>query len=677
MRKLVTRTTRYAAYGAGAVLALLVAAALLVPAFLDTPAVERELKAKLSQALHGEIAWEKLSIRLLPSPRGSLSKVRAEIPGIASVRAEQVDAHLRLLPLLRGRAEIASVSLSKPEISLEMALSPAAKEEPRDTARQDPVEGYRGVVEAIRGFAPDAVLDIEDAGLDLRIAGMPPLRVRELDLHARTGSEGIEVELTAQGDAWGRFKLTAKADFADLSGAAQLEVTDLKPQAWLDRFLAGSPLGVALPAASLRAGARTDGKTSLECDLDLRAASVEMLRAAERVQVPDVMVTGKVAANNREITLRLNGAQLGASTLAGGSVRYGLEDRSLASTAEFDLDLAQVMDASRRLVPENAAKALARLQSISGRAQGRAKFEMRRSAWNALVDIRKSDSFAAMEGLPGPLQLAGGTVTITRETVSIERADVAMLDARAVASAKIKYGRNLQIEGAVSEGSLGENFLAEVGKAAGLPPHLVLKTPIRIAVGRAGWSPNQPLDLAATAAFDAGPSLEVELSWTPGTLDLRRAAIKDARSDATLALRVKKGLLEGRFSGSLQSTSIGAMLKSATVPAGGASGDLRFRVDLAHPARFSVSGKLGGESVDLSWLLDRPVMIERVDLQADSEKLRIREAAVNWAGQHFALRGELARAADSAPIIDAQLESPGVVIDALLKRNGEKQAAPG
>lgn len=673
MRKLVPRAARYAAYGAGALLVAVVAAALLVPAFLDTPAVERELKGKLSQALRGEIAWEKLSIRLLPSPRGSLSKVRAEIPGVVSVRAEQVDAHLRLLPLLHGRAEIASVSLSKPEISLDIAPpSPAPKEEAGRA--QSPVEGYRGAVAAIRSFAPEAVLDIEDAGVDVRVVGMAPLRVRALDLHASTGSEGIEVELTAEGDAWSRFKLSGSVAFADLAGSAQLEVSDLKPQPWLDRFLAKSPVGVALAAASVRANARTDGKTNLECSFDLRAASVELRRAAERIQVPDVTVGGKVAADNRQIMLSLSGAQLGASKLAGGSLRYALRDNSIASSADFDLDLPQVMDASRRLVPDEAAKALAAF-AVSGRAQGRATFEMR-AAWNARVDIRKSDSSVTMEDLPGPVRLAAAAVNITGDTVRIDRADVAMLDGRAIASATIGYGKGLRIEGTVPDGSVGEKLLAWLWKTAGSPPQVTLKTPIRIAVQRAAWSPKQPLDVAATGSFDAGPSVAAELGWTPGTLELRRAAIKDARSDATLALRVKKGLLEGRFSGSLQSASIGAMLKSAQPPTGGASGDMRFRVDLDHPERFSVVGKLTGKSVDLSWLLGRAVTIDRVDLAADGTTLRIREATVNWAGQHFALRGELARASDGAPIIDAQLESPGVVIDELLKGSGGKQDAP-
>jgi hypothetical protein len=222
---------------------------------------------------------------------------------------------------------------------------------------------------------------------------------------------------------------------------------------------------------------------------------------------------------------------------------------------------------------------------------------------------------------------------------------------------------------------VGEKLLAWVWKRADAPPHLVLKTPVAVAVQRVAWSPGQPLELTATASFDAGPSVAVELGWTPEVLDIRRAEIKDTKSDAVIALHLEKRLLQGRFSGSLQSASIGTALKKATVPGGGWSGDLGVRFDLDHPEQFSATGKLTGEAIDLAWLLEHAVTIERADIEADGQKLRIRQASVNWAKQRFALRGELARAADGAPIIDAQIDSPGVVVDALLHGSEAKVPA--
>jgi hypothetical protein len=670
------RALRYAAYCAAALVVLLVAAALAVPAFLDTPAVERELKAKLSQLVQGEVAWEKLSIRLLPSPRGSLSKVTVEIPGVASVRAESVDARLRLLPLLRGNAEIASVNLEKPSIRLRVAASePSESAKPKE-AGATPVESYRSAVEAIRRFAPEASLDIEDGETDVEVAGMPPIRVRALQLRARSDDDGLSLELSASSDAWKQLKATVKIGFSDFSGEVKAEVTEAKPQPWLDRLLEASPVKVALGGATLRLEGRSDGKTKLETRLELRAQTVDLLQGSEPVQVPAVAVAVRVVATADEIAVRLDSADLGPSRLTGGNLRYALKAGSIASAADFDLDLSQMLDATRRLLPGDSAKALARFEPVAGRVQGRASFDLGRSQWSAVVDIRKSDASVGMDGLPGPMKLASGSVRVTRDAVRIDRADLSLLDARALASLTIGTGKALRIGGAVPEGSVGEEFLAWIGKRAGVPPRIALKTPIKVAVQRAAWSPGQPLDLAATAAFEGGPGVEVELAWSPVLLDLRRAAIKDAKSDASLALRVEKGLAQGRFSGTLQSASIGAALKGATLPSGGVSGDLRFRVDLAHPERATATGKLEGDSVNLAWLLGRPVTIDHVDVQADGQKLQIREASVVWAQQRFALKGELARAADGAPVIDAQLTSAGVVVDALLPAKGAKEPEP-
>jgi AsmA-like protein len=671
-RSRLIRAARYAAYAAFATVALALVAALVVPAFLDTKQVGAELEAKLSQAVHGEVVWEKLEIRLLPSPRGALAKVRVEIPGTASLRAEAADAHLRLLPLLRGRAEIASVSLSKPEIRLEVVPSPKAGKKPGQEAQtSDPIGSYRSAIEAVRRFAPQAVLDVEDGDLDVRVPGLPPARLRKLQVHAETGNKGLEVELTAESEYWSGLKLSAQVAFSDASGTASLKVAEARPQVWLDHFLSSFPVGVALPAASLRAEARTDGKVKLECDFDLGAASVEILRAGERLQLPDVALAGRVAASAQEIAVRLKTARLGAGRLAEGSLRYSLKDKSLAGLAEFDLDLAQAMEGTRRLAAQEAGAALSIFDPVTGRARGQVKVNVKRSGWNVAIEIAQSDSSIGIKGAPGPVRLARASMELGRDAARVDRADLSMLDARSLGSATIALRDRVRIEAAVSEGSVGEEVLAWIWKAAELPPHLALKAPVQVAVQRAAWSPKQPLDLEATARFDAGPSIAVELGWMPGALDVRRAAVKDARSDAVIALREKGSLLEGKFSGSLQSASLAAALKGGKLPSGGASGDLRFTFDRRHPDRISADGKLKGEAIDLEWLVRRPVKIDNIDLQAGGGSLRIREAAVNWAEQRLRLRGEVRRGADG-PVIDAQLDSPGVVLDALLRPSAEE-----
>ena len=667
-----SKAARYFAYGAAGAIAAVVAAALIIPAFLDLSALEAQIQRKLSEAVHGEVAWDALQVRLLPSPRGSLRGLRLDVPGLASVRVDEADTRLRLLPLFRGRAEITSISVRRPDIRIEIAARGPAKA--GKEAAADPMLGYRSamgtVLDAIRKFAPDTLLEIDEGIVNIGAPDLPPIRLSGLALRARSDSTGMDLEASTASNYWSRLKLSARIELADLSAVASLDTADIKLQEWLDRYLPKSPVGVAVPAASLRAQFRTDGKTSFDGRLDASAAIVEFLSAGKRVRLESVAIKGEATAGVDEIQIRMSDTQLGASKLSRGSLRYSQKSGEASGSVAFELDLPQVMDAVRRLLPEENRDALEVIQSVAGVARGDSRFAFGRKDWSAVIDIQKSDASVQMRNLPGPVNLAGASVTVGPNAVKLDRAALSMLDADAIASATIAYGKELRVEGTVSEGKAGEKFLAWVWQIAGLPPHLALKTPIRVAARRIAWSPKPGLDVDATAAFEAGPAVSIDLNWMPEALDIRRAALKDARSDAAIALRTKGRAVEGSVSGSLSSASIESMLKSAKLPSGSASGNLLIAFDRDHPGRGSAKGNLKGENIDLAWLLRRPVKIERIDLAADGASLRVREASVNWAGQRAALRGEVKRGAGGG-VIDAQIDSPGIVVDALLPPRDE------
>jgi hypothetical protein len=115
----------------------------------------------------------------------------------------------------------------------------------------------------------------------------------------------------------------------------------------------------------------------------------------------------------------------------------------------------------------------------------------------------------------------------------------------------------------------------------------------------------------------------------------------------------------------LNSRTIGALLKSAAAPAGAVNGNLRFSYDRNNPRAIAAEGKLQGEGIDLTWLAGKPAKLERLDLAADAAGLHVAEATLDWAGQRATLRGETKRTAEG-PVFDATIDSPGIVVDALL-----------
>lgn len=745
------RILRIAAWTAGALAVIIVAGALALPALLDRPGMAAQIQAKLSSAIKGDVRWTDFDVRILPFPRGELRGLRVETTA-ATLSADEVDVALRLWPLIMGRAEITSLELARPVLRLTVVPAAAVPQEAR-LEQPDTLKAYRetmgAIVDALREFAPDTEVRVDGAEFVISVEGLPPLDFRNVMLHARTAARGVELQASAASRYWTSMKLAGEIRYDDLSSRADLRLTRVQGQAWLDWLLRSSGWRAAVPDVDLAARFSADASKALELELEGSAPTLTLSRGEQRFAASPIVLKGRVLFHATDIGVQLSRLGIGQSSLSAGSLRYSQADGSLAADAGFDLALAQLAGYAAVLAPAP----MARLDSASGALRGRATFSLKESDWRASARIEKSDAALQPKALPGPLRIARATVeadprgirvdgaalsapagelglsgvryafkdgsaaaTIDYDldvartlelaraalpeekraaidalqfpagrargsvkagwrakALAIENATLEVLDSKAAASARLTgFDRDLRVQGTLSGATLGPQLIDWAWRAAALPQNLAPQ-PLRLAAQGFAWGPKQALQLNAAAQFERGPALTADLAWSPQALELRRATIKDGRSDVTLALRSRGKELSGRYAGTLDSRSIAAMLKSAAAPAGAIQGTLEFTVDREQPRRSAVDGVLKGQNVDLSWLAGQPARLERLDLASDATGLRVNEATVDWAGQRATLRGA-GRRTDAGPVIDAEIDSPGLVIDALLpKEKTEKE----
>jgi uncharacterized protein involved in outer membrane biogenesis len=773
----VRRIARYCAYAVGVLLLVVLAAALLLPQLLDRPGIAAQLQAKLSSAVDGEVRWDVFRVRILPSPHGSLQGLKVKTEAM-TLTADEVTVALRLWPLFHGRAEVASVTLKRPRYEITLVPAASVPEEAQLAPAQDPLESYRSVMRALadhlQEFTPDTVVAVDNAAVQVNIEGIPPLEFSDLSLRARTAREGVELDGTAKSRYWTQLKLAGRMRYADLSSTAEVHLSRVQGQAWLDWLLTSSGISVAIPDVDLDVRFAGDAAKALELDVNGSAKTLTLARDKKSLVAAPIVLKAKIAVDATEVAVHVERLAAGATSIGGGVLRYSPKDGIDAREVGLHVDLAQVLGYGRELVPQaleridtasgalkgraqgawngdkwrlaiaveqadaavqvkdlpgpfrlesaaaevdplgvrggnvrvsmpagsvrvtNAryafkdgaaaangeldldmaqALALARtalpdgiVESAGGRLRASASGEFKGKSWTATAKIAQSDAQVKLNALPAALTLSQAGVRATPKAIIVDGAAVKLLDANATASATISdYTGDLRVKASAGEATIGPQLLEWVWHTAALPANLALNTPVRVVVPRFGWSPDGSLEVDAQARFAAGPQVAVELIKSAEGLDVRHVQVKDGRSDASVSLQLRGGRLSGRYSGTLDSRTVAAMLKSATAPAGAVSGDLRFAYDPADPRRTTAEGNLKGEHVDLSWAAGVPAEIERLDLSADGSAVRIAEASVQWAGQRASLRGEVKRGPEG-PIIDAQVESPGVLVDALLPK---------
>jgi uncharacterized protein involved in outer membrane biogenesis len=111
----------------GGVVAIVLAALLVVPAVVDWTSYRQGLESQLERAIGRKVALDGgISLSLLPAPSFVALDVRLADPDL-QVSASRLELRPRLLPLLDGRLEIASLVLHDPDVRLAGAVPATAK----------------------------------------------------------------------------------------------------------------------------------------------------------------------------------------------------------------------------------------------------------------------------------------------------------------------------------------------------------------------------------------------------------------------------------------------------------------------------------------------------------------------------------------------------------------------
>src|SRR5271168_2703139 len=102
--------------------AVLLAAAILAPPLISLNRVHRRIADSISQAISRPVRMSSIKLRLLPRPGFEIADfVVEDDPAFSAepiLRSSQVVASVRLLPLWRGRLEIARIAFDEPSVNL-------------------------------------------------------------------------------------------------------------------------------------------------------------------------------------------------------------------------------------------------------------------------------------------------------------------------------------------------------------------------------------------------------------------------------------------------------------------------------------------------------------------------------------------------------------------------------
>lgn len=276
-----------------AVIILAIAAVVILPSLVPGDRIRDQVIAQVKASTGRDLVIRgKVSVSVLPSLAVDVADVALSSPAGFSadlVRLGALRIHLRLMPLLAGRAEIASFVLVDPVVTLEVdrqgrsnwafgPTAPATAPKPAPAAQP----AGAGPTDLILG-------DVRiDNGRLLYLDGRSGDRQEVGAITLAMALPGLDAKLNATGSAQWRGQKTS------------VEVEIDRPRAILDGGISPAKLALTVPAASLTLSGQA-GPAGVDGDLTLSVTAVRDLLAWAGIKPPALgpAALGKVSAKAR------------------------------------------------------------------------------------------------------------------------------------------------------------------------------------------------------------------------------------------------------------------------------------------------------------------------------------------------------------------------------------------
>ena len=308
-----------------------------------------------------------------------------------------------------------------------------------------------------------------------------------------------------------------------------------------------------------------------------------------------------------------------------------------------------------------ALTAINTLQPAGNRiALSRIRFEgplFNPAQWQFEVGGKISEPVSFLTPLfPEPLRISRGEFTATHSKLTLTRMEAAALDARlqgagtwtgylaGPARLDLKLG-----------GTIGPDAGEWIIRQTAMPTSYHRRMPITISSLALLWEEKNRLDIAGLLSTETGLEVSINLHHAPDRLSAYNLAVRGKENQAEGGCTKDGEKLSLRFSGNLTQEMLHALPIKLPWISGATSGNFSTEIDLKNPGKFSATGTLQTEGIDLA-TAGLPLAIHQIDLKAATTVADIASARFSWAGTSFTAAGRVSQEGEKM-VLDAALSS--------------------
>ena len=268
-------------------------------------------------------------------------------------------------------------------------------------------------------------------------------------------------------------------------------------------------------------------------------------------------------------------------------------------------------------------------------------------SWRFQVSGEAKDVAVATSRVPGLVRVARGRFGADAESISFTGLETRLLDASFRISGALRgYRGGIREAGLSVEGTVGPDANGWLSDIFRLPRSLRVRSPVAISGGALSLRNGAVASASGRFAFGQGATVSLDLRKTPDGLAIDNLAVRDADSNARIALRLGPKAVSVAFSGTLTHNTVNAVMLNGPVRRGVLRGDIRADVPLDRPLGATARGTLAGHDLVVPLRRGGPLAIDSIVLEAQGDVLTVKPSDATWMDQRLTVAGDVRAAAE-------------------------------
>jgi len=287
---------------------LLVALAVLLPALLNTDAINARIAKTASQAIQGRVDFEQIRFAFLPRPHVIISQGQMVVQDVVQGTWSEILVFPRLSGLLLARIEVTDLTVKHPDFKLKLPVSSGIKpgKSPSFLKNGDLRQQMKKGLGSLVAVLQDMELTIENGHLIVLAQDKAPLEWQDVTADLSVAHHRVSVDLTCKSSFFQKIALKSEVNPDTLNVNGTVTIEGLAPHSLISYWHPDTGPGITDGQMDVTLKFQSQDGGTWQTDFESRISSLKVQNNTHQADIGPGALKGRCHVSAAQMSIHMD-----------------------------------------------------------------------------------------------------------------------------------------------------------------------------------------------------------------------------------------------------------------------------------------------------------------------------------------------------------------------------------